>query len=274
MAMTTTTTPRRLPVRSSSRCSGVRSAPDCSSRPAIRPISVRAPVAVTTAAELSTALAGAQPGDVITLADGVYAGSFTLNASGTAADPIVIRGERRDGAILDGQGCGGCNGCGACPPQMITRCVRVWVPNVVREQHTRTVMVPQTVNQPYEYTVTVCRPERRTRDVQVCERVAEQVTREVPVTTCVPEKRQRTFQVTKYRDVVETKKVPYTVSVPYTVEREVQVPVCRVVPKVSRSVPVTGSVPTAARAKPVIIAMMVLNGGSLLMPTKAQKVSR
>ena len=37
---------------------------------------------------------------------------------------------------------------------------------------------------------------------------------------------------------------------------------------------VTGSVPTAASAKPSIIAAMVLNGASLLMPTKAQKVSR
>ena len=45
-------------------------------------------------------------------------------------------------------------------------------------------------------------------------------------------------------------------------------------PKVRRSVPVTGSVPTAASAKPSIIEAMVLNGGSLLMPTKAQKVSR
>ena len=46
------------------------------------------------------------------------------------------------------------------------------------------------------------------------------------------------------------------------------------VPNVIRSAPVTGSVPTAARAKPSIIEARVLNGGSLLMPTKAQKVSR
>ena len=52
-------------------------------------------------------------------------------------------------------------------------------------------------------------------------------------------------------------------------------PVSRwVEPNVRRSVPVTVSVPTAASAKPSIIAAMVLNGGSLLVPTKAQKVSR
>src|SRR2546426_7642755 len=45
-------------------------------------------------------------------------------------------------------------------------------------------------------------------------------------------------------------------------------------PNVRRRAPVTGSVPTAARAKPSIIEASVLKGGSLLMPTKAQNVSR
>jgi hypothetical protein len=45
-------------------------------------------------------------------------------------------------------------------------------------------------------------------------------------------------------------------------------------PKVRRSVPVTGSVPTAASAKPSIMAASVLNGGSLLMPMNAQNVRR
>src|SRR5687768_12528545 len=52
-------------------------------------------------------------------------------------------------------------------------------------------------------------------------------------------------------------------------------PVSRcVVPKVSRSVPVTGSVPTAASANPSIIEASVLKGGSFDIPTKAQNVSR
>src|SRR5262245_1512930 len=45
-------------------------------------------------------------------------------------------------------------------------------------------------------------------------------------------------------------------------------------PNVMRSVPVTGSVPTAASAKPIIIDAIVLNGGSFDMPTNAQNVSR
>ncbi len=58
---------------------------------------------------LRAALAAAQAGDVITLADGTYAGTFALQASGTADQPIVIRGTSRDGTILDGGGCTDCN---------------------------------------------------------------------------------------------------------------------------------------------------------------------
>ena len=45
-------------------------------------------------------------------------------------------------------------------------------------------------------------------------------------------------------------------------------------PNVRRSCPVTVSRPTAASAKPIIIAAIVLNGAPLDIPTKAQKVSR
>ena len=45
-------------------------------------------------------------------------------------------------------------------------------------------------------------------------------------------------------------------------------------PKVRRSWPVTVSVPTAASAKPSIMAAMVLVGGSLPMPTKLQKARK
>ncbi len=66
-------------------------------------------VAVTTAPELSAALASAAAGDVITLAAGTYAGTFSISASGTASDPIVIRGADALASILDGEGCTGCN---------------------------------------------------------------------------------------------------------------------------------------------------------------------
>ena len=56
-------------------------------------------------AALREALAFAQPGDVLLLADGVYDGPFRITADGRAAQPIVLRGESRDGAILDGGSC-------------------------------------------------------------------------------------------------------------------------------------------------------------------------
>ena len=67
------------------------------------------PIAVTNAVSLQAALDAAQPGDVINLANGIYNGAFTMDAGGTAADPIVIRGASEDGAILDGGGCSSCN---------------------------------------------------------------------------------------------------------------------------------------------------------------------
>ncbi len=66
-------------------------------------------VMVTDAASLTSALAGAQPGDVITLAAGMYPGAFSFSASGTADDPIVIRGQSEDGVVLDGMSCAACN---------------------------------------------------------------------------------------------------------------------------------------------------------------------
>ncbi len=74
--------------------------------PATDPLHPHA-VAVTDVASLQAALAAAAPGDVITLSAGTYAGEFTLNASGTADDPIVIRGADRDTVVLDGGNAGG-----------------------------------------------------------------------------------------------------------------------------------------------------------------------
>lgn len=128
--------------------------------------------------------------------------------------------------------CGGCGGCGSCcQPQYVERQCRVWVPNIVRKEVPCTVMRYQTVQQPYEYNVTVCRPETRTQMVNVTEMVREQVTREVPVTVCVPEKRTRSYVVNLCRDVVEDKTDTYTVMVPHQVQKQVQVPVCRMVPQ-------------------------------------------
>ncbi|OQP60616.1 coagulation factor 5/8 type domain-containing protein [Niastella vici] len=57
-------------------------------------------VYVSTASQLTSALANALPGDSIVLADGTYSGHFTMAVSGTAAVPIILQGSRN--AILDG----------------------------------------------------------------------------------------------------------------------------------------------------------------------------
>lgn len=70
------------------------SAPDlCPAEPARR-------VDVSDASGLTAALESAEPGDLIALADGIYAGVFVAERSGTADDPIWICGSRN--AVIDG----------------------------------------------------------------------------------------------------------------------------------------------------------------------------
>lgn len=50
------------------------------------------------------ALDQAQPGDVINVSNGTYTGALTVTRSGTADDPIFIRGETQSGVVLDANG--------------------------------------------------------------------------------------------------------------------------------------------------------------------------
>ncbi|WP_307795551.1 right-handed parallel beta-helix repeat-containing protein [Actinacidiphila acididurans] len=59
-------------------------------------------VNVSTAAQLSAALAGAQPGDTIALADGTYSGQFKAAVAGTSSAPIVLTGSAK--AVLTSSG--------------------------------------------------------------------------------------------------------------------------------------------------------------------------
>jgi len=61
-------------------------------------------VNVANASQLQSALGAANPGDVITLANGTYSGAITISRSGTAANPIFVRGQSQNGVILDGTG--------------------------------------------------------------------------------------------------------------------------------------------------------------------------
>src|SRR5690242_19185092 len=57
-------------------------------------------VNVNSSSSLSTAVANAQPGDCIVLADGNYAG-FTITRDGTAANPITITAANRGNAVIN-----------------------------------------------------------------------------------------------------------------------------------------------------------------------------
>jgi hypothetical protein len=76
--------------------------------PAAAPTSITDPFACPeqtitplSSAELRDALKNAQPGDVIAIEPGVYAGHFTIKSKGTAAKPIYLCGPKE--ATLDGR---------------------------------------------------------------------------------------------------------------------------------------------------------------------------
>jgi hypothetical protein len=144
--------------------------------------------------------------------------------------PVLSVGfrHRRTAACSAGSSVGCAPDCAPAP------CVaqRVWVPSMSTRQEEYTVMRPQTIEVPYQYTVTVCRPEVRTQTVQVTEMVPEQQTRTVNYTVCVPQRQVRTENVTTFQCVPEQRTASYCVMVPYTALQQIQVPVCQMVQKV------------------------------------------
>ncbi len=143
-----------------------------------------------------------------------------------------------------GDSCGGsCGDC--CTPATRTVCKPVWVPNLVEKEIECTRHERQTEEVPYEYTVTVCKPETRTRTVKVCEYQTEtrsrtvkvrhyeteEKTREYTYTVCVPQTKEVEVEVTTVKCVPRTETQTYTICVPVTVEKEVEVRVCKMEPK-------------------------------------------
>ena len=59
-------------------------------------------ILVSDAAQLALALSSAQPGNRIVLADGIYAGDFTITQAGTQEQPILIEAARTLGATITG----------------------------------------------------------------------------------------------------------------------------------------------------------------------------
>ena len=74
-------------------------------------------------------------------------------------------------------GCDACAPCASCAPAPVCNTVvtqNVWVPKIVQKEVQCTVNVQQCKQVPYNYTVTLCKPEVRTRTVQVCKMVPTQ----------------------------------------------------------------------------------------------------
>lgn len=146
------------------------------------------------------------------------------------------------------RGCGGCGGCGECAYDAgcggaVVHTHRVWRPNLVTEQVPVTVWRYENTEEPFEYSVTVFKPEVQVRRVKVCDFVAEERQRTVKYTVCVPQRRERVRNITTYRVLCEPQVQNYTVRVPHVATREVDVTVCRMVPKqVQVRVPVCGPV--------------------------------
>jgi hypothetical protein len=68
--------------------------------PTVTPTPGGSVVNVSNAAQLTTALANAQPGQTIQLADGTYSGRFVATVSGTSSQKITVQGSRN--AIMNG----------------------------------------------------------------------------------------------------------------------------------------------------------------------------
>ena len=101
---------------------------------------------------------------------------------------------------------GGCGSCGEC-------CSNVWVPNPVQEQVQVTVMRPQVREVHYQDRVTLCRPETRTRMVNVCSYRTEM--RTCTERSCISsEMRSRTCCVPDCHYETRTREVCYMVCVP------------------------------------------------------------
>jgi len=155
--------------------------------------------------------------------------------------------------------CQTCEPCRPCGERVAACKTRVWVPNMVHVQKACTVDTIQKMQVPYEYDVTVCRCETRTRiekiremvpvqesypyevhltrqvqrcrTVQVCEYVPETRTRIVNETVCVPCQKTETYCETICHRVAEKRIVKEIVCVPVCTTRNVEVKSCRLVPK-------------------------------------------
>jgi hypothetical protein len=135
--------------------------------------------------------------------------------------------------------------CGPCQPAQTVRC---WASNWVQEPVEVTVNKLETVEAPYTYQVTVCKPVVQTHKVQVChyENQVRPSTRTICEYHCQP--CTHTYAITECKFVERTRQVPYTVCVPRTEYRDQQITTCEMRPS-EREVQYTEMVPHQVQKK-------------------------
>src|SRR5207248_2573061 len=98
----------------------------------------------------------------------------------------------------------GCAVGGCAPTARTVASCRVWVANLVQKPETYTCNEIQQVEVPYTYQVTLCKPETRTQNVQVCEMISTPETYQFNVSLTRNETRNRTITVCEMVPTPET----------------------------------------------------------------------
>ena len=93
----------------------------------------------------------------------------------------------------------------------------------------------ETVEEPYECVVTVCKPEVRTCRTQVWDTVHEEQVKTHTYCTVEPRVTVTPYEATECRWLPFEKVETYMACVPYEVEKQIEVKVCKMVPKQSKS---------------------------------------
>ena len=89
----------------------------------------------------------------------------------------------------------------------------------------------ETVEEPYECMVTVCKPEVRTCKTKVWDTVHEEQTKTHTYCTVEPRVTVTPYEATECRWLPVEKSETYMACIPYEVEKQIEVKVCKLVPK-------------------------------------------
>jgi hypothetical protein len=122
--------------------------------------------------------------------------------------------------------------CGCCETVPTYKSKRVWVPNCVTSQVACTTYKTESVQEPYTYCETICKPITKTENVTVCKTVEVVEPRTECYVECVPVTKTVTNNVTVCKQVQVTEIRKCTSYEQREVVKECKVAVCKMVAKV------------------------------------------